>query len=95
MFVGLCKFAVELAGASSLKEKRNFLQRAKQKSFDRFKVHLSEVEDLDLRERAVLGFALAGPDENSLRTVIHKLLAFLEESEGVRISEEAVEVFQW
>ena len=95
MFVGLCKFGVELAGASSLKDKRHFIQRAKQKSLDRFKVFLSEVEALDQPEKAVLGLALAGSDEHFLRSVIHKLLAFLEESEGVRISEEAIEVFQW
>jgi len=93
MIVGVCKFRINLPENQSLKEKRSFLQRVKDKIFARFKIALSEVDDLELRQSTVLGLALTGNDENQIRSILHKLLSFVEESEGVRIEEEQVEVF--
>jgi uncharacterized protein YlxP (DUF503 family) len=93
MIVGVCKFRIHLSEIQSLKEKRSFLQRVKDKVFARFKIALSEVGDLDLRQSTVLGFALTGNDENQIRSIIHKFLSFIEEREGARIEEEQIEVF--
>jgi uncharacterized protein YlxP (DUF503 family) len=94
LIVGICKFRLDLSENHSLKEKRSALQRIKHKGMDRFKIHLSEVEDQDLWNSAVLGFATVASDENHVRDLIHKLLSFLEESEGLRIAEEKIEVLE-
>ena len=94
MIVGICKLRLDLSENQSPKEKRSALQRIKQKGFDRFKIHLAEVEDQDRLNTGVLGFATVGNDENYIRDLIHKLLAFIEESEGLRIAEEKIEVFE-
>jgi len=95
LIVGICKLRLDLPDLQSLKEKRSVLQRIKHKGMDRFKVWLAEVEDQDLHQTAVLGFATVASDENFLRDLIHKVLSHIEEGEGVRIAEERIEVMHF
>ncbi|MFO1520108.1 MAG: DUF503 domain-containing protein [bacterium] len=95
MIVGICKLRLDLPHLHSLKEKRQLLQRIKQKGMDRFKILIAEVEDQDLWQSAVLGLALVAGDENFVRDRIQKILSFIEESEGLRIGDESIEVFHY
>ncbi len=61
----------------------------------KFKIPIVEVEDQDLWQKAVLGFAVVGGDQNHIRSVIDKLVAFIEESEGVRFSDEEMDLLHY
>jgi uncharacterized protein YlxP (DUF503 family) len=95
MIVGICKVSLYLPENHSLKEKRRLLQRIKQKSMSKFKVMIAEVGDQDLWQKAELGFAVVGSQENLIRSLIDKCIAFIEESEGIRASDEEIEVIRY
>ncbi|MBL7685803.1 MAG: DUF503 domain-containing protein [Deltaproteobacteria bacterium] len=95
MFVGVCQFKLYLTEFSSLKEKRSLLARLKSKVSDRFHFPLVEVEKLDSLQDAVMAFSLVSHEENYVRSVIDKVLTYLEESEGCRIVDEKLEVLRY
>ncbi len=95
MIVGICKLKLDLSGNSSSKEKSHLLSRIKQKAFSKFKIPVSEVEEHESLEKAVIGFALAGKDENYIRSVFDKMLNFIEESEGIRFLDERMEIIDY
>jgi len=84
MFIAVCYFSLDSSADSRL------TQRIKDKVFARFKLSLSEVGEGGI----VLAAALVSKDENYLRSLFAKVLKFIEESEGVRIESETLEVIQ-
>lgn len=85
MFLAVCYFSVEIDSDARL------VQRIKDKVFSKFKLLLAEVgEEGEVR----LAVALVNRDENYIRSLFSKMLEFIEESEGVRIINERIEVTQ-
>lgn len=85
MFLAVCYFSVEIDSDSRL------VQRIKDKVFSKFKLLLAEVgEEGEVR----LAAALVNRDENYIRSLFSKMLEFIEESEGVRLVNERIEVMQ-
>lgn len=95
MIIGICKLNLYLPENHSLKEKRHLLLKIKQKGMAKFKIPIVEVEDQDLWQKAVLGFAVVGSDTNQIRSIMDKLVAFIEESEGVRFSDEEIDILHY
>ena len=92
MIVGICKLQLDLSGNCSPKEKGRLLARIKQKGLANFKINIAEVEEHEATSVAVLGFALAGSNENFIRSIFDKMINFFEESEGVRFEGERIEI---
>ena len=84
MFVAICHFSLDSSADSRL------LKRIKDKVFAKFKLILNEVGEGE----AILAGALVSKDENYLRSLFSKVLAFVEESEGLRLFEEKLEVIE-
>ncbi len=91
MFVALCHFSVDSSAFPQSKDQAHFIQRIRDKVFARFKLLLSEVGSGD---EIVLAAALVNRDEHYLRSFFGKILEFIEESEGVRIVSEQLEIIQ-
>jgi uncharacterized protein YlxP (DUF503 family) len=91
MIVGICKIALYLPSCRSLKDKRSILRKLKDKFFSQFKILLSEVGDLDLWQRASMGFAVVGSDKKLVESIIEKALNFVDLKEGAEIIDRAVE----
>lgn len=85
MFIAVCQFSL-----GSLSQSR-LIQRIKDKVFAKFKLSLVEVGD---EGEALLAVALIGKDENYLRSICAKLVSFIEESEGLRVEDEQLELIQ-
>lgn len=84
MFVAICHFSLDSSSDSRL------VQRIKDKVFAKFKLLLNEVGEGEV----MLAGALVNRDENYLRSLFSKVLAFIEETEGLRVFEERLEVIE-
>ena len=78
MVVGVMEVHLALYDNESLKGKRSVVRRILQRSRNTFNVSAAEVEDLDLTDRAVLGFVAVGNDANYVRGLLDKLEGFIE-----------------
>lgn len=86
MFVAICHFSFDPYTVDS-----RLLQRLKDKVFAKFKLLLSEVGK---EGEFILAAALVSKDENYLRSFFSKILEFIEETEGIRIENEGLEIVQ-
>lgn len=73
MKVGLLKLELFFPYCHSLKEKRHFLRKIKDKIFAKHKVLVHEVAHHDKWQRAQLGLALVGHEATLLSSLIDKI----------------------
>jgi uncharacterized protein YlxP (DUF503 family) len=79
---------MRLRSSHSLKEKRRVVRSIKDRVRARFNVSVSEVDDQDLWQSIVLGFAAVGPDHGHVHGELEKIL------QQIRIHPEA-ELLDW
>ena len=91
MIVGICKVCLFLPGCRSLKEKRSVLRKVKDKFFSKYKILLAEVEDMDLWQKATLGFAVVGNDKRTIEGLMEKAVNFLEFKDGAQVIDRMTE----
>jgi len=84
VFVAICHFSLGPEADARA------AQRIKDKIFAKFKLPLSEVGEGE----HVLAGALVSKDEDYLRSLFSKILSFIEESEGLRIEQERLEILE-
>ncbi len=89
MFVAAVRIELRLRGVQSLKEKRHVVKSLSAGLIERFGVAVSEVDDQDKWQKAVLGVAAVAPQSARLTQVLHRIERYLDaqtESEVLRIS---------
>lgn len=77
MILGACRIVIGLDGVRSLKEKRGVVRALLDRVRARFDASAAEVEDMDVHERAVLGFAVVSNDEARAHQVLAKIERFV------------------
>ncbi|MDR1295934.1 MAG: DUF503 domain-containing protein [Deltaproteobacteria bacterium] len=83
--VGVLLVTLYMEGNSSLKEKRRVVKSLLGRVRARFNAAGSEVGGQDVRESAVLGFSLIGPDARVLNRVLDHILNFVEDKADAEI----------
>ncbi|MBI4366118.1 MAG: DUF503 domain-containing protein [Deltaproteobacteria bacterium] len=78
MVVGVLQLDLHLPGRHSLKEKRQALRRIKDRVAHHFRFPIAEVGHQELWQRAVLGCALAGSDDQDVRGLLTQVARFIE-----------------
>jgi len=77
MLVGLLTVRIEISAAQSLKDKRQVVKSLITRIRDKMNVSAAEVDDLDLWQRATLGFATVSNDgprnDQVLERVVHMI----------------------
>jgi uncharacterized protein YlxP (DUF503 family) len=71
-------YDLHLPGCRSLKEKRMVVRSLKARVRNQFEVSAAEVADQDLLQRASLGVAAVGPDQEPLDALLQNILSFVE-----------------
>jgi uncharacterized protein YlxP (DUF503 family) len=71
-------YDLHLPGCRSLKEKRMIVKSLKARVRNQFEVSAAEVADQDLLQRAQLGVAAVGPDQEPLDALLQNILRFVE-----------------
>ncbi|SFL60774.1 DUF503 domain-containing protein [Halanaerobium salsuginis] len=78
MLVASCEIKLYLAGAMTLKDKRQIIKSLLQKTKNKFNFSAAEVGAQDYIKSAVLGVAMVGDDYNYLQSKMDKYLNFIE-----------------
>ena len=78
--VGIGRLTLHLPESHSLKSKRALIGKLVARVRARFNISAAEVDALDLWQKAVVGLALAAPDETAAR---HNLEAAVHEAENI------------
>jgi hypothetical protein len=92
MTVGVAVVELHVHGSRSLKQKRGVVKSIAQRLRNRFNLSVSEVGGHDTWQRAVLGLAVAGNDERSVRTSLERALAFVEDLHLAEVTGQEVDV---
>jgi uncharacterized protein YlxP (DUF503 family) len=93
MFIGTAKMKIHLPWVHSLKEKRMVVKSLCAKARNLFNVSVAEVEEQDIHQIAVLGFAGIAGDRAQADSIIDHVLNFVEgntEGEIVSIDREVI-----
>jgi uncharacterized protein YlxP (DUF503 family) len=91
MVVGVCHLDVLIEGVGSLKGKRQVMKSLIERVKQRFNVSISEVGDHDVWQRAQIGISVVGSDQETLDSVLSRLLSFIEGTNLVQILKSNVE----
>jgi uncharacterized protein YlxP (DUF503 family) len=94
MIVGAAAVEIHIHGSRSLKERRGVVRSITRRVRDRFNLSVAEVGGQDTWQRAVLGLAAAGADANSVRAVLDRAVAFIEELHLAEVVHSDVETIQ-
>jgi len=93
--VGMCRVVLALHGNSSLKAKRAVVRRVVERTRHQFNVSISEVEDQDVHERAVIAFGVVGNEKPHVNSQIDTILNFMDGISEAPIAETDFEIMHW
>ncbi|MBP1753848.1 MAG: hypothetical protein H6Q59_246 [Firmicutes bacterium] len=80
MTIGTEKLTLHLPWVHSLKEKRMVVKSLCAKVKNKFNVSIAEVEEQDIHQIAVLGFACVAGDRSQADSILDHVLNFIEEN---------------
>jgi uncharacterized protein YlxP (DUF503 family) len=80
MVLAYAVFDLHLPGCRGLKEKRMIVRSLKARIRREFEVSAAEVGSQDLLQRAELGVAAVGPDQQPLDALLQNVLSFVEQN---------------
>ncbi|MBI2082922.1 MAG: DUF503 domain-containing protein [Deltaproteobacteria bacterium] len=89
------KIAFFFPECHSLKEKRHFVQKLKEKTSHQFGVPVAEVDQHDLWQRAVLGFAIVGNEIKPLQRLADQIIRFMETLDLGQIIDKETELMEF
>lgn len=92
MKVGSLRVRLLIRESRSLKDKRQVVRSIKDRMRQAFNVSVAEVDELDHRQLAVLGFAMVGQEAHHVRTTLEQVLAALRAHPVAELIEHALEV---
>jgi len=78
MIVGVLSVDLLVIGSNSLKDKRQVVRSLLDGIRNRFNVSAAELDSLDSRRRAVIGFACVSNDRIVANTILNKVLTVVE-----------------
>jgi len=78
MVVGVLQLWLSLPASESLKDKRQVVRSVLARARNQFNVAAAEVDSLDQRQLATLGFSCVSNDGRHAEQILQKVLAFVE-----------------
>ncbi len=93
MVIGTCSIQLYLAESGSLKRKRQFIKRIKDRVRNKFNVSIAEIEDNDLWQRATLGVSTVANDKRFINEILSKVVQQIESENGVEVLDYQIEIF--
>ncbi len=93
MKIGTLRVRLLLRESRSLKDKRQVVLSIKDKLTNQFNVSVAEVEELDNRQLAVLGFAMVSNETHNLKTTLGKVVEALRVHPVAELLDHEMDVF--
>jgi len=95
MVIGVCQLELFLHENFSLKGKRQVLQSIVQRARKRFNISISEVQDHDLWQKAVLGICAVGNDRQRVNSVLDQVINFIEKTQLTDVADSQIEIINF
>ncbi len=95
MVVGICKLELFFSESHSLKDKRMILRSLKEKTSQRFKILVSEVDHQDLWQRGEIGFALVGNDRGVIGSLLDQVTDSIEQLDLCQVTQRTADVIDF
>ena len=93
MVVGVLHLSLALPASESLKDKRQVVRSVLQRVRNQFNVSAAEVDTLDQRQLATLGFSCVSNEGRHAEQLLAKVLAYIEGSRlEAEVTDYAVEI---
>ena len=93
MVVGVLKVKLLIPENHSLKGKRGVLKRIQARTANQFNISITECDDQDLWQSAVLGFAAAGTSQPVVEATLQSVVEFIETLGLAEVGETGSEFF--
>lgn len=93
MVVGVLKLTLFIPENHSLKGKRGVLNKIKARVANTFNVSISECDDQDLWQRAVLGVSQVGSDAAYVEGALRQVVRFIDDLHLAELGADEIEVF--
>ncbi len=94
MFVGTLRIELRLPGSHSLKEKRQIVKSAIQRTRARYNVSALEVDHQNLWQRGAIGIACVGLSESGLRDLLGRIENSVRQTQGAEVIETEINVYR-
>jgi uncharacterized protein YlxP (DUF503 family) len=85
MVVGIASIEIHIPESGSLKSKRHFLKRIKDRVKNRFNVSIAEVDHNDLWQRTTLGVSVVTNEQQFANQVLSQVVEFISREQGILI----------
>jgi len=85
MVVGIANIEIHIPESGSLKSKRHFLKRIKDRVRNRFNVSIAEVDHNDLWQRTTLGVSVVTNEQQFANQVLSQVVEFISQEQGIQI----------
>lgn len=92
MIVGTLRVRLLLRQARTLKDKRQTVKSIKDRLSNDFNVSVAEIEELDDRQLAVLGFAMVSNETHHVKTALGQIVQALRVHPVAELLEHEIEV---
>ncbi|MFH0839178.1 MAG: DUF503 domain-containing protein [Candidatus Omnitrophota bacterium] len=92
MFVGVLRLELYLTDGLSLKDKRMRLKSLIERLKNKFNISISEVDEQDKWQKAVLGVAFIGNDKNFVHKVLCKVVDSVRDNRNMDIVNYSTEI---
>ena len=96
MVVGIARLELYMSGNRSLKDKRRLIKSLVQRARSRFpSLSLTEVDSLDLKNKATIGLGYVSNDASLVNSVLEKVVSFIESTGSFRMGEREIEIIHF
>ena len=91
--IGVLIVSIHIPAAQSLKDKRMVLRSVKAQVANKFNVSVSELDQQDKWQVAILGFAMISNDNRLVDAVLQNILSFLQTFATLEVCEHAINFY--
>ena len=93
MVIGVTSIEIHIPESGSLKGKRHFLKRIKDKVRNKFNVSIAEVDHNDLWQRTTLGISVVANEKQFANQVLSQVVDLIGKENGVQILDYSIELY--
>ncbi len=96
MVVGIARFELYMSGNKSLKDKRRLIRSLVERARSKFpSLSLTEVDSLDLKDKATIGLGYVSNDVSLVNSVLDKVTSYIESMGNFRMGEKEMEIIHF
>ncbi len=93
MVIGICRVELSIPNSFSLKDKRRVLKSIITRTRNKFNVSISEIEENESWQKAVLGISSISNNSHYTNKVLNEVVNYMEKDRDLIILNYSIEIF--